>query len=250
MSPQIWNPSHYREHAAFVPALGLPVLELLDPKPGERVLDLGCGDGTLTRALIARGCEVVGVDASPELTAVARAAGVDARVTSGEALTFAAEFDAVFSNAALHWMKDGASVARGAFRALRPGGRFVGELGGAGNVARIEGALIAALDRRGLRGASYSPWYFPSADEYRALLEHAGFVVDTIELFARPTDLPGDVRSWLETMARCFADPLPRDERDTYLDEVCAALQSALRRADGTWWADYVRLRFSAHRPA
>lgn len=250
MSPQVWNPGHYREHAAFVPALGLPVVELLAPTPGERVLDLGCGDGSLTLALIAAGCLVVGIDASPELTACARGVGVDAHVMSAESLTFSAEFDAVFSNAALHWMKDAASVASGCFRALKPGGRFVGEFGGAGNIAAIEGALIDALDRRGFHGASFSPWYFPTTDEYRALLARVGFVVDTIELFARPTDLPGDVRDWLETMARCFADPLRPEELDAYLDEVRNALAPKLLRPDGSWWADYVRLRFSAHRPS
>src|SRR4051812_24270218 len=125
-----WAPDAYLQHAGFVPALGAGVLELLDPQPGERILDLGCGEGSLTQELVARGAVVLGVDSSDAQVAAARARGLDARVMDGEALAFEHEFDAVFSNAALHWMRRPDAVVAGVARALRPGGRFVAELGG------------------------------------------------------------------------------------------------------------------------
>ncbi|MEN8184986.1 MAG: class I SAM-dependent methyltransferase, partial [Myxococcota bacterium] len=165
MSPeQTWDPQRYARNAGFVAELGMPVLELLDPRPGERVLDLGCGDGVLSERLVARGCRVVGVDGSAQQVAAARSRGIDARVGDGQALDFRGEFDAVFSNAALHWMRRADDVISGVWRALVPGGRFVGELGGQGCVARIVGALEAALARRG--ALPVEPWYFPCDREY------------------------------------------------------------------------------------
>ncbi len=147
------------------------MLELLDPKPGERILDLGCGDGVLTEKIVAAGAAVVGVDASAEMIDAARRRGLDARVGDGAQLGFAREFDAVFSNAALHWMKrDPDAVIAGVARALKPGGRFAGELGGHGCVAAITVALFAVLARRGASGSLESPWYFPTVADYRARL--------------------------------------------------------------------------------
>jgi len=247
---QTWDPRRYAENARFVSELGAPVLELLAPKAGERVLDLGCGDGPLTRRLVEAGCEVVGVDSSTEQVAAARALGLDARCIDGTALDFREEFDAVFSNAALHWMRPPEQVARGVFVALRPGGRFVGELGGAGCVATIRSAIHAALRARGINPLSVDPWYFPSEDVYRRLLEETGFAVDTIALIPRPTPLPTDVRGWLETFAGSFLGALAVDERSRFLDEVCVALKPSLCDANGKWTADYVRLRFRATKPA
>jgi SAM-dependent methyltransferase len=155
---QSWKAGRYATHARFVADLGAPVLDLLAPRTGERILDLGCGDGALTEKLAALGCSVVGVDAAPDMIAAARARGLDARVMDGEGLDFEDEFDAVFSNAALHWMRRPADVIAGVRRALRPGGRFVGEFGGHTNVAAIIVALIAVLDRRGVDGAAAIPW--------------------------------------------------------------------------------------------
>ena len=134
MESQRWDPRTYARNAGFVAELGRDVLALLEPQAGERVLDLGCGDGALTERLVLAGCSVVGVDRSAAQVAGARARGLDARVASGESLPFEGEFDAVFSNAALHWMRAADAVAKSVFRALRPGGRFVGELGGTGKV--------------------------------------------------------------------------------------------------------------------
>ena len=243
---QTWNPETYARNARFVSDLGSPVVELLAPKPGERILDLGCGDGVLTRKLVELGCHVVAVDSSAAQIEAAKALGLDARVMSGEALAFDDEFDAVFSNAALHWIKRADAVIAGVHRALRPGGRFVAELGGHGCVDTIRTELVAALNRRGLDGESRVPWYFPTVDDYRARLERAGFRVDRIALIPRPTPLPGDVIGWLETFAQNFLDGLAGEARAGYLQEVRAALEPQLRDADGTWVADYVRLRFAA----
>ena len=249
-STQHWDPDRYARNARFVAELGQPVVELLAPQAGERILDLGCGDGALTRRLGEVGAKVVGVDSSAEMVAATRAAGLDARVMSGEALAFDSEFDAVFSNAALHWMLRPATVIDGVWRALKPGGRFVGEFGGHGNVQHIKTALIAALDRRGLDGAGAVPWYFPAPAEYRGLLEGQGFRVRAVELIPRPTPLPGDIIAWLDNFAENFTRQVPAAERAAYLGEVAAALRPHLCGADGTWSADYVRLRFAADKPA
>ncbi|HET8727589.1 MAG TPA: class I SAM-dependent methyltransferase, partial [Alphaproteobacteria bacterium] len=190
MSPaQTWEAERYARNARFVADLGQPAVELLAPRPGERILDLGCGDGALTAKLRDLGAQTVGADSSPDLIAAARALGLDARLVDGENLSFDAEFDAVFSNAALHWMRNADAVIAGVARALKPGGRFVGEFGGHGNVAAITVALLAVLARRGIDGAALSPWYFPTAEAYREKLESHGFAVDEIRLIPRPTPL-------------------------------------------------------------
>ena len=244
---QDWDAARYATHARFVAELGAPVLELLMPQPGERILDLGCGDGVLALRLAELGCAVVGVDAAPDMVREARDRGVDARLVDGAALPFAREFDAVFSNAALHWMSaDPDAVIAGVARALRPGGRFVGEFGGHGNVAAIIVALQAALARRGIDGAALIPWYFPTPDEYRRRLERHGFDVGRIDLIPRPTPLPTGMAAWLETFADPFLQPIPDAERSGLRDEAFELLRHVLRDSSGRWTADYVRLRFAA----
>lgn len=244
---QDWRAERYAAHAGFVPELGRPVLELLDPRPGERILDLGCGDGVLTAELAGRGCTVVGVDAGPDMVRSARARGVDARLVDGQDLGFSAEFDAVFSNAALHWMKrDPAAVVAGVARALRPGGRFVGEMGGAGNVAAITVALLAVLARRGIDGVSAIPWYFPTPEAYARLLTRHGFRVESMALLPRPTPLPTGMEAWLETFAEPFLNLLDPADRAAARAETAALLRPVLCHEDGRWIADYVRLRFVA----
>jgi trans-aconitate methyltransferase len=245
---QQWNSSRYDKNARFVSDLGQPVVNLLNPHAGERILDVGCGDGVLTEKIIARGAEVTGVDASSDMIAAARKRGIDARVVDAYHLDFAAEFDAVFSNAALHWMKrDPDAVIQGVRRALRPGGRFVAEMGGHGNVAAITVALCATLEKFGAKdSAEIVPWYFPSPDEYRQRLERAGFRIDYIELIPRPTPLPTGMRGWLETFAIPFTSSLPQEARAEFLDAVTERLRPALCDASGHWTANYVRLRFLA----
>ncbi|HEX7668740.1 MAG TPA: methyltransferase domain-containing protein [Polyangiaceae bacterium] len=246
---QVWDPDQYAHHARFVSDLGAPVVALLAPVPGEYVLDLGCGDGVIARELLHRGCHVVAVDASPAQIEAARRLGLDARIMDGEALDFDGAFDAVFSNAAIHWMKrDPDAVISGAFRALVPGGRFVAEFGGKGCVETIRRALIEALGRRGVDGAALDPWYFPDVEEYGARLTAAGFRVELIETFPRPTPLPTNVAGWLETFAQTFLAGLPLEARTGFVEEICTVLKPSLCSADGRWTADYVRLRFVARK--
>jgi SAM-dependent methyltransferase len=243
---QNWDARGYAHNARFVADLGVPVLDLLDPRPLERVLDVGCGDGALTLKIAAAGARVVGIDSSPELIAASRAAGLDARLMDAREIAFDADFDAVFSNAALHWAGEPDRVLPAIRRALRPGGRFVGEFGGHGNVAAIRTALAAVLAARGFPVAS--PWYFPTAEEYAARLDAAGFATESIVLFARPTPLPTGLRGWLETFANPFVAVAAPAERSAILDEVTALLAPVLRDTRGSWTADYIRLRFFARR--
>src|SRR5215831_6716682 len=216
-----WDPQQYAAQARFVSDLGLPVVELLAPQPGECILDLGWGDGALTRKLQECGCHVIGVDSSPAMTQAAQALGLDARVMNGHELPFVGEFDAVFTNAALHWMTRPDAVLHGVWCALKPGGRFVGECGGHGNTATVMAALQAALAKRGIDAQRFNPWFFPTTAEYRRRLEAHGFVVDTITLFPRPTPLSGDLTGWLETFTQAFLTALPVTQRAIVLAEVC-----------------------------
>jgi SAM-dependent methyltransferase len=199
---QTWDPGRYARNARFVAELGAPVVELLAPRAGERILDLGCGDGVLTAKLASMGCHVIGVDASAPQIEAARKLGLDARVMNGEALDFDSEFDAVFSNAALHWMSHPAEVIAGVRRALKPRGRFVAEFGGHGCVAKIREALVEALDRRGIKGKAASPWYFPTVEDYSQQLTRGGFVVSYIAL------IPPQLRSLV--MSPAGWKPSPR----------------------------------------
>jgi len=240
-----WNPDKYDEHTRFVSDLGMPVVELLQPRPGERILDLGCGDGVLTQKLIEIGCEVTGVDASRQMVAAARQRGIDARVMDGHTLTFADAFDAVFSNAALHWMKEPDRVIAGVWRSLKKPGRFVGEFGGLGNVDKLHRALLEAISMRGIPPGDIDPWFFPSPDEYRDKLVSAGFSVDSIELVDRPTPLPTGVAGWIESVAHPFLAVVEPEQRGALISEVEDRVRPLLCN-DGVWFADYVRLRFSA----
>ena len=246
---QTWDADSYAREARFVSELGMPVLRLLAPKFHERILDLGCGDGYLAQQMILMGCDVVGVDSSRELVDAAKARGVDARVMNAQALTFDNEFDAVFSNAALHWMVHLDKVMAGVWRALKAGGRFVVECGGKGNVKAIREGIGYAFARRGLDGhALPKPWHFPDVQETKTLLENAGFVVETIELFERPTPLPGDVSGWVSTFAQDFLASFDAENREDFLNDVIEHCRPKMMQADGTWVADYVRLRFSARK--
>lgn len=250
VSTQEWNAERYAKNARFVADMGQVVLDLLKPERGERILDLGCGDGALTEKVVVLGATVLGVDASQEMVNAAQQRGIDARVMDGCELKFENEFDGVFSNAAMHWMKrDPEAVIAGVYRALKPGGRFAAEMGGHGGVAAITVALCAALQERGVANpASLIPWYFPNPDGYQPRLESAGFTVEYIALVPRPTQLPTGMRGWLETFAIPFVKSLPQSDRTGFLDDVTEKLRPVLCDSQGRWTADYVRLRFLARK--
>jgi trans-aconitate methyltransferase len=241
-----WDPQRYARNARFVSELGEPLLQLLEPQPDEIILDLGCGDGALTEKIADYGCKVIGVDSSlPQLQA-SKSRRVNAVVMDGHALGFKQRCDAVFTNAALHWMKKPERVIDGVRRALKPQGRFVGEFGGKGNVETIRSALYAALAKRDIDPVAVDPWYYPSSEEYSQLLSKAGFKLAFIELIPRPTKLPGDILGWLEIFAQPFTIAVTEQERSSFLQEVRNELASSLRDSSGSWFADYVRLRFKA----
>jgi len=247
-----WSASDYVSNASFVPELGAPVLALLDPQPGERILDLGCGDGLLTARIADAGATVVGIDASEDMIAAAKARGLDVRVGDGQTLAFDAEFDAAFSNAALHWMLDAAGVAAGVFRALRPGGRFVGEMGGDGNVGMLRGAIRAELIERGYELPAKDPQFYPTAEEFTAIYRAAGFADIDAHVFRRDTELRKGVATWVKTFRSGWLDVagVPDDVHDDVAAAIERRLAPMLQRPDGSWFADYVRLRFSMRKPA
>ncbi len=247
-----WSSADYAQNAAFVPRLGDTVLALLAPQPGELILDLGCGDGVLTARIAEAGANVIGLDASPEMVEAARARGIDAFVADGEGMELHrfGQFDAVFSNAALHWMLDPDAVATGIFAALKAGGRFVGEMGGEGNLATLRRGLRDELTGRGYHMPAQDPAWYASAEEFTRLYHIAGFDQVKAELIARPTPLPGGIADWVKTFRAGLMDVamVPEWERADVAAAVEARLRPALFR-DGTWCADYVRLRFSMRKP-
>jgi SAM-dependent methyltransferase len=246
-----WSPADYARNAAFVPALGAPVLALLDPQPGEAILDLGCGDGVLSEKIVAAGARLIGVDASAEMVAAARERGIEAHVADGQALDFHSQFDAVFSNAALHWMLDAEGVASGVFRALRPGGRFVGEMGGEGNIRTLRDGIRAELTERGYPVPAEDPQWYPGVEEFSRIYGRAGFVDIDAKITPRETDLPHGVAAWVRTFRAGWMDAarVPEDEQAGVAAAVERRLAPQLQRPDGSWFADSVRLRFTMRKP-
>jgi SAM-dependent methyltransferase len=245
---QNWDPQAYGENGAFVHELAGGVLEWLAAQPGERILDLGCGDGQLTERIVATGATVVGVDASPQMVAAAQARGIAADEASAESLPYAnGTFDAVFSNAALHWVRDQDAMLAEVHRVLKPGCRFVAEMGGQGNIAAIRVALAAVLERHGFGSREDGVNYFPTPEGYRRRLIRHGFAVQRIALIPRPTPLPASgMTAWLRTFRSGVLEGLPEPVRTTVVEETAALLAPALRDEEGNWVADYVRLRFIA----
>jgi len=239
-----WDAADYARVGAFVAELGSAALDLLDPKPGERILDVGCGEGTLTRKIIERGSTVLGIDNSPEMIAAARANGVDALLLPAEDMQFFAEFDAAFSNATLHWVLHKEQAARAIFRALKSGGRFAGEMGGEGNLEKLREALDEELIIRGyVPPVEASNWY-ASPEEFAAVYEAAGFRALDARLIERPTPIEHGVAAWVTTFRKGWLDraEVPEGER--------AEIGAAVADRIGSNVADYVRLRFIMRKPA
>ncbi len=245
---QTWDAEAYGQNGAFVHGLAGGVLEWLAAQAGERILDLGCGDGQLTLRIKSAGASVVGLDASPEMAAAARSRGIEVDEGSAESMPFAAQgFDAVFSNAALHWVRDQDGMIAEVRRVLKPGGRFVAEMGGHGNIAAIRVALMAVMSRHGFDGREDNVNYYPTQEAYTRRLERHSFKVERMALIPRPTPLAeGGMSGWIRTFRRGVLDTLPETMRETIVEEAVALLEPVLRDEDGNWSADYVRLRFVA----
>jgi len=246
-----WDSGLYDESFRVITRLGTGVVDLLAPRPGERILDLGCGTGHLTAQIADAGAEVIGIDAAEAMIARAREAYPHLRfeVGRGEDFGLEAPVDAVFSSAALHWMSPPEAVAACVHRVLKPGGRFVAEMGGRGNNATIISAIYGALAEEGIpRERVRNPWYFPSIGDYAPLLERAGFEVTFMQLFDRPTpldDCPGGAADWVRMFGGDFLQAVASERRDRVLARVNDLTRPALYR-DGRWVADYRRLRFVA----
>lgn len=242
---QTWTADSYQQNARFVSDLASEVLAWLAPRPGERILDVGCGDGALTSRIRDAGADVVGIDISVSLLDAAAKRGLDVRTQSVTDMTFAVEFDAIFSNAVLHWVNEPARAVTRMRAALKPGGRLVAEFGGHGNIAAIVTAMRAAALRHAGDVALASPWFYPTPQEYGALLEAGGFEVRRIGLFPRPTPLPTGMAGWLDT----FRAPFFRQfgpHAEAIKQEVMELLRPSLCDSNGRWTADYVRLRVEA----
>ncbi|WP_345984686.1 2-isopropylmalate synthase [Sulfurimonas sp. HSL-1656] len=242
-----WNAAHYAPHAGFVSALALPVVELLSPKAGETILDLGCGEGSLAVEIQKRGADVVAVDLNADMVECARAKGIDAYVMSATLLPFERRFDAVFSNAVLHWVTEARTAVRQVHRALKPGGRFVAEFGGYGNAAQVVEAMRMVFERHPEFGPFENPWYFPTDAEYKALLESEGFSVASAELIVRPTPVD-DIAHWLDLFANGIVAHLESAQLSRFKQEVRTLLEPTLYNASEGWHVDYVRLRVKARR--
>ena len=239
-----WDAADYARVGGFVPALGAAALDLLDPQPGEAILDVGCGDGTLTLEIKQREAEVVGIDNSLSMIGAARAKGLDARLMDAADLRFSEAFDAVFSNATLHWVLAKERAARAIWFALKPGGRFAGEMGGEGNLAALRQALDEELVARGYGPPTYAANWYPGVEEFVDLYESVGFSDDMeVRLIPRPTPLDYGVAAWVTTFRAGWLDRagVPHDQRQSIGD--------AVARRVGSDIADYVRLRFIMRKP-
>src|SRR3954462_10158660 len=250
-----WDSQLYDESFNIITRLGAGVLDLLAPRPGERIVDLGCGTGDLTAQIAAAGAEVIGLDASEAMIVRARERFPQLRfeVARGQDFVVERPVDAVFSSAALHWMSPPEDVAASVYRALEPGGRFVAEMGGYRNIATIIAALKQALVEEGISWAQVrNPWYFPSIGEYASLLEGIGFEVAQMHLFDRPTpldDCPNGIADWVHMFGGDFLAVVPPERQEAFQHRVGELTRPQLYR-DGHWLGDYRRLRFRAIKPA
>ncbi|HEX4750539.1 MAG TPA: methyltransferase domain-containing protein [Bryobacteraceae bacterium] len=244
-----WDPELYEARHSFVWQFGEDFLDLLEAKPGERILDLGCGPGQLTNKIAACGAEVIGLDASPAMIGQARQNFPLLHFVLKDAahLDYKDEFDAVFSNAALHWMLDREAVVRGVAAALKPGGRFVAELGARGNIRAIERAVETVSKRYLGDSMPARRTYFPALGEYASLLETHGLEVRFATLFDRPTPLVGSsgMENWIRQFKAYYFEALASAEATKAIQEAAEELRPIACR-NGIWTADYRRLRFVA----
>jgi trans-aconitate methyltransferase len=247
---QQWNAGLYQQSYEFVWQFGRDVLGLLEPKSGERILDVGCGTGQLTAEIARAGALVTGIDRSAAMVEQARKnfPGMDFRIEDVREIAYDCEFDAVFSNAVLHWVQPAAAAVSAIARALKPGGRLAVELGGRGNVAEMirltEGALAEVTDGT----PPENPWYYPGIAEYASLLERHGLEVTLAVLFDRPTALEGGfagLERWYKMFGGHWTAGLTPQQCEKFV-RAAERLGAPKLLRDGTWTADYRRLRVVA----
>ncbi|NQY93078.1 MAG: methyltransferase domain-containing protein [Campylobacteraceae bacterium] len=240
-----WNADKYNKHADFVSNLAMPVVELLNPQKHEKILDLGCGDGTLAQVIEPFCKKIIAVDLSLNMVDKAKEKGLEAYVLGVTDLDFKNEFDAVFSNAVLHWVKDSKKAIGKIHDCLKNKGRFVAEFGGFGNIKYLIYAMEEVFSKHKEYGTFVNPWYFPTDMEYKILLEESGFQVESIELINRPTQID-DIKNWLEVFANGIVSHLSVEQQENFNKEVREVLKEKIYNKKDGWVADYVRLRLKA----
>lgn len=245
MSTNEWNADNYNKHADFVSNLAFPVVDLLNPKENERILDLGCGDGTLAVEIEKFNTKVIAVDLSESMVEKTKEKGIEAYVMSATELPYEKEFDALFSNAVLHWVKEPETAISKISNALKANGRFIAEFGGYGNIKYLTDAMQEVFDRNKEYGEFNNPWYFPKDTDYKQILEENGLKVEYIELIPRPTKID-DIANWLDIFANGIVSHLSEEQQSYFKQEVREILKPKIYSDKDGWVADYVRLRLKA----
>jgi len=240
-----WNADKYNKHANFVSNLAFPVIDLLELKKNESILDLGCGDGTLAVEMEKLGANVIAVDLSENMVSKTKEKGIQSFVMSATELTFENEFDAVFSNAVLHWVKDADKAIKKILKSLKSDGRFIAEFGGYGNIKYLTDAMQEVFNNNKEFGSFNNPWYFPKDTDYKQLLEQNGFNVEYIKLIPRPTKID-DMSNWLDIFANGIISHLTEEQQKQFKQEVRVILEPKIYSNKDGWVADYVRLRLKA----
>ncbi len=252
MQKYAWDPMLYNNRHSFVAKYGEALIPLLDPRPGEKILDLACGTATLTNQISSSGAKVFGIDRSETMIKQARIDYPHLELLIGDAHSFKFEwqFDAIFSNAALHWMLEPEKVLQCVWSALKPGGRFVFEMGGKGNTKIIEDACEYAISKLGYPVPPPIN-FFPSISEYSTMLERQGFIITYAHYFERPTPLVGieGLRNWIRMLRNNFLINLNLEEQDSFFKFAEEYAKPKLMNQNGEWIADYVRLRMVAKKP-
>ncbi|WP_457564189.1 class I SAM-dependent methyltransferase [Caminibacter sp.] len=238
-----WNVDLYKKHANFVSNLAIDVVELLNPKKNEKILDVGCGDGTLGELIEKKGAKVIGIDKSKNMIKKAKEK-IEAYNIDVIEMNYKNEFDAVFSNAVLHWINDQKKALANIYKALKNNGRFVCEFGGKGNIDSLLNAIENVFIKYKF-GKFKNPWYFPDVKSYKNILESEGFSVEYIELIPRPTKI-NDIKKWIDIFCKDFTENLTKEQKNVFKNEVEKILRDKIYTKTNEWIVDYVRIRFKA----
>jgi 2-isopropylmalate synthase len=242
-----WDAKRYEKSANFVSRYGVALIERLDPKHGEKILDLGCGDGSVAKEIEMFGAKVIGVDLSYSMVERTREKGIEAYVRSAKEIDFESEFDAVFSNAVLHWVKEPKIVARKIYEALKPNGRFVAEFGGEGNVSKLLEIITKTANDDSRFEKFVNEWYFPNCQEYGAILKSVGFDIKICQLVPREAEI-GHIKEWMELFLNSYLDKLSTQDRELFKERVAQNAKNSLFSKEKGWRADYVRIIVEAYK--